>query len=145
MNQSPNFDPTNGTPFVDEVFQTPLNPKKSPANGFATASLILGIASLVCTWCCCCLYVLSLLLGAAGIVTAILSARKSDRGMYKKAMAGLILSIIGVVSFVVICICDSVLSNLPQEEILEMLRDFFESMGMDFDEYINEIEAAMTA
>ena len=86
-----------------------------------------------------------LLLGAAGIVTAVLSVRKSDQGMYKKAMAGLILSIIGVVSFVVICVCDVVLSSLPEEEILAILKEFFESMGMDFDEFINEIEASMTA
>lgn len=70
-----------------------MNPSysaKPPANGLATASLILGIASLL--FLCC---GASFIFAAPGIVLALLS--RGSREMDGLARAGLIFSIIGLV------------------------------------------------
>jgi hypothetical protein len=89
------------------------------------------------------LYVLALVCGVAGIVTAILSCKKNGNKMNKKAIAGLVLSILGVISFAILCILDITLSNLPEEEILALLKEFFSAMGIDFEEFINEVEKSI--
>ena len=61
----------------------------------ATASLVMGILSLIC---CCCGYA-GIVFGALGIVFALLS--KKDGPMCSQAKTGLTLSIIGLVLAVV--------------------------------------------
>lgn len=67
-----------------------MEEKKS--NGFAIASLVLGIVSLVFNFFA--LQVFGLILGIVGIVLGVIAKKKNPTGM---ATAGLVLSIIGTV------------------------------------------------
>ena len=67
-----------------------MEEKKS--NGFAIASLVLGIVSIVFNFFA--LQIFGLILGIVGIVLGVMAKKKNPSGM---ATAGLVLSIIGTV------------------------------------------------
>ena len=72
-----------------------FNSKEQSADRLATASLVLGIISIVSVLCCC-----PFIFSAIGIVLALLSKGASD-ALRPRAKTGLILSIAGlVISFV---------------------------------------------
>ena len=75
----------------ENVYQNVME-AKSANRGFAIASLVLGIASIVC----CCLSYVGPILAVVAIVFAIVS--KSKMGYFDSlAVAGLVMGIIGVV------------------------------------------------
>ena len=82
---------TYSTFFADE--------KKKNKNGFAIASLVLGIVSLLC--CCCASTAIGVLaMGACAVLAIIFAfvAKKNTNGkMDKKAVAGLVLGIVSIV------------------------------------------------
>lgn len=74
---------------------TPSEPKQSP-NNMATASLVMGILALVS----CCCYYGGLVFGGLGILFALLS--RTEKKMYGRAKAGLVLSVSGLVLMVLL-------------------------------------------
>lgn len=74
------------------------NNKEAAAESLATASLVLGIISLVSTLCCC-----PFIFSAIGIVLALLSKGASNV-LRPRAKTGLILSIAGLVVSVVLTV-----------------------------------------
>lgn len=105
-------------------------------NGFATASLVLGICALLSI----CTLFLPLPLGALSILFAILS-RRQHRKLAPNAIAGLITSIISVVMGLAITIYSLVSAfALLKPENREYLNSVFEqTYGMDFDEYMENL------
>ncbi len=86
----------------------PEQPVKDPGHGLAIASLVIGITSI---YSCFCAY-LAVILGIVGIVLAIISKSKSLTGkMEKLALAGMILSILGVVIAIPVIIFSVVLGQ----------------------------------
>ncbi|MCD7907735.1 MAG: DUF975 family protein, partial [Clostridium sp.] len=78
-------------------YQTQYQTEIKPApNGMATASLVMGILSLVCCWC----GYVGIAFGSLGIIFALLSKR--DEPMSGQAKTGLTLSIIGLALYVMI-------------------------------------------
>lgn len=80
-------------------FNNTVNYQQSEPNSMSTASLVMGIISLVL---CCCFYV-SIPLGALGILFAILSKGK-DQTMSGRSKTGLGLSIAGLVLTILLTI-----------------------------------------
>lgn len=157
MNNQPKFDPETGRPLTGEP-ASPANTQPSPqpntttafnhaggstftpaaetvapparsANGWAIASLICGILSLViCTCCCGGTGWIPLLLGIAAIVTAVVS-RKGQK-MSGMAVGGLVCGIIAVV--------------LALAVLVMGLFVFDENFWMNFEEeFLAEIESSM--
>ncbi len=83
---------------------TQYNKREAAAERLATASLILGIVSLVSTLCCC-----PFIFSAIGIVLALLS-KGAEKALRPRAKTGLILSVIGLVISVVIVVLTVVYS-----------------------------------
>ena len=78
---------------VPVVYQTPEPPEEK--NGAATASLVMGILSLVFLFCC---PFLTPVFSLIGIITAVASKSKSSAGkMNGRAVGGLVMRIIGLV------------------------------------------------
>lgn len=102
-------------------------------NGFAIAAMILGVCSLIF----CCTIYLPIPLGALGCLFAILSKRRG-KAMSGAAMAGLITSILGLVSALCIVIASLFTAfTLFRPENRERLDSLFErTYGMDFEEYM---------
>ena len=72
-------------------FETPqYNDREKAADRLATASLVLGIISLVSTLCCC-----PFVFSAIGIVLALLS-KGAEKALRPRARTGLILSVVGM-------------------------------------------------
>ena len=85
----------------------PVQKSVPPANGLAIASLVLGIASLV--FCLC----FGGFLGLPGLICAIIAMAKGNRsGM---AIAGLILSIVGFLSFIVMVAVMAAYPNIVED------------------------------
>ena len=157
MNNQPKFDPETGRPLTEQpaapanVQPTPqpntteafiqaqagnntftpapetAAPPARSANGWAIASLICGILSLViCTCCCGGTGWIPLLLGIAAIVTAILS--RNGQKMSGMAVGGLVCGIVAVVLSLVVLALG--------------LFAFDDNFWMNFsDEFLTEFEA----
>ncbi len=111
-----------GGPYQYDPSAVPPPPSEDNApSGFASASLVLGILSLVLG---CCLYV-SIPLGGLGILFAILSKKTAD--MEGRAKAGLGLSIAGLVLSILLTIV-AVFSFVA----------YSTRTGMDIDEYMDQ-------
>lgn len=80
--------------------------------GFAIASMVLGILSLVL----CCIAYLSLVLGIIGIVLAVISLRKQAPGK-GMAIAGLVCSLISVSLFLVFLIFGPAITSALMDSI----------------------------
>jgi len=110
---------------------TPVEPEKKK-NGYAIAALVLGIVALVFACCCSCCFLIIPVLAVIGIVMAVLSKSQSDGVMTGKAKAGMILSIIALVLFVIYIVIYGIFLANP-----EMLDPFFEEeYGMTFEEWL---------
>jgi len=104
----------------------PEPPKEK--NGAAVTSLIMGILALVFSCC-----GGGLIFGIVGIITAIVSKSKSSTGkMPGMAIAGLIMSIIGVVAGLIMTVA-----------FLLPLLIGAGSGGMDFEDIFSEIESML--
>jgi hypothetical protein len=113
--------------------------KPNYGKGFGITSLVLGIVAVLSVCCCCCFYFISLLLGVAAIVFAIL-ARKQLGKFSGLALTGLILGIIAIVLFIAIFAFDLWLSTFDPAELEQF---FIETFGEEaykefFDAYMKD-------
>ena len=116
-------------PDPDFYTQQPDPPVRTQSDGLATASLVLGICSLI--FICC---GGSFVVGALGIILALLSRGSSS--MSGNAKAGLILSIIG---FVLSSVIYGVMfvSMIVSGELKDMIEDYqyYYDYGNDLDDF----------
>lgn len=104
-------------------------PPKQPANNMAVTSMVLGIVSLLVS--CCCFpvgFIIGFALGMGGLVLAVLSKKGKPFSGY--AIAGLVLSILGICGSLFIFICYLITANLmkdPEYAALfnEILRQYY--------------------
>ena len=133
-------------------FQSNFEPaQKKPQDGYAIASLVLGIVSVLCCCCCCFADTLGLILmGVAAvlaIVFAFLSKKNTNGKMDGKAIAGLVLGIVAIV--VLLCFLAALvgvytmIGQIPQEELLAMVEETYKPM-VDEATYNELVEAIKT-
>ena len=127
----------------------PPKPEKRKGDGFATASLVLGIIAVVLSFpCFCCFYPVAGICAILAIVFSIVSLRKS--GKNGKAIAGLVLGIVALLIIIIIIIdMLSFLSDLPdfsnEQELIDWMYRWLEkTVGKEFaDEWYQEMMDAM--
>lgn len=144
MNNQFDYTPQGNDPFVNNVFDQPQKPT-GHAKGYSIASLILGICAVCCTCLCCCLYYVTIVLSVLSIVMAFLAKRDNGGKMPGMAIAGLIFAIIGVLLFVLMMSFEIYLNSIPEDQLNQRFREFLESMGIDYDEFMAAYEAGYDA
>ncbi len=109
------------------------DPAGRSINGFAIASLIIGIASIIL----CCFGIFSLPLGSLGILFAILSRRKG-KGMPGMSIGGICTSIIGMIFGILVLIYFIFIAVLVENPDSWYLLDplYQQTYGMDFEEFM---------
>lgn len=123
----------------------PEPPKGKKHDGYAIASLVLGIVGLVLSCpCCCCLYPIAGVCGVLAIVFSVLSIKQNGKNGF--AIAGLVLGIVALViviavSVAIIATPDSEASDPMTQDELQMVYSFLEKyFGKEFaDEWYQEI------
>ena len=121
---------------MDPYYNQPYEPQYKPTDKFALVSMILGICSLATF----CTIFLPLVLGALGIIFAVLSKRRGKK-MEGSAVTGVITSALGMAVALVFCII-SIGSAfiLLQPENRDQLNELYESQyGITYEEYVEEI------
>ena len=126
--------------------------EKKNKNGYAVASLVLGIVSLL-TCCCCCLDTFGMILTGVcailAIVFAFLSKKNAGGKMDAKAIAGLILGIVAIVMLlamlVVLVGTYTLLDSMPEEEMLayfeENLKPLLAGDEATYNEFVEAIKS----
>ena len=131
MNQEP-YTPNEeqgGAPYTPNCDPYMMPPEQKQSKGFAIASLVLGIASIVC----CCLDVVSVVCAILAIVFAVLSRRQLGE-FHGMAIAGLICGIVGL-ALSVYLIVDGILNPASDvdpeiwEQYFKMLEDMMNQSG----------------
>ena len=119
-------------PFYQQPYQQPYR----PTSKFAIVSMILGICSLVLL----CTVFGPIILGALGIIFAILSKRRGQK-MESPAMTGVITSSIGLGLSLLFCVISVVSAvHMMKPENRDMLNQMYEeTLGMTYDEYIEKL------
>ena len=126
--------------------------EKKNKNGYAIASLVLGIVSIL-SCCCCCSSGLGLIfMGVSAIlaiVFAFVSKKNSDGKMDAKAIAGLVLGIITVV--VLLCFAVAIvgtyalIDQMPESEMIayfdENLKPLLEGNEEAYNAFVESIKA----
>ncbi|MCM1044862.1 MAG: DUF4190 domain-containing protein [Candidatus Gastranaerophilales bacterium] len=112
------------------------NMRNRSVDGFAVASMICGVLSLVL----CCSALLSLALGAMGILFAVLSNRKG-KAMPGMSIAGISTSIVGMALGLFMSFYYIFAAMLPgmlrQPEFRDQMDSLYEeAYGMDMDEFM---------
>ena len=88
-----------------------------PKHGFAVASLVLGILSIVL---CCCSYA-GIICGILGLIFSILAKKEGNTEGINKA--GLVLSIIGVAIFVILIVIGLIIGNaIDWQELADKIK-----------------------
>ena len=126
--------------------------KKENKNGFAIASLVLGIVSLL-TCCCCCLDTFGIILTGVcailAIVFAFLSKKNAGGKMDAMAIAGLILGIVAIVMLLAMLVAlvgtYALLDSIPEEEMLAYLEENLKPMLAGDEATYNEFVEAIKA
>ncbi len=118
----------------NQPYTPPPRSNRSANNGMSIASMVLGIASIVM----CCTGILSLPLGALGLLFAVLTKRKG-KAMSGMSIAGMVTSIVGLllgIFMLVYLVVFSIMSEDPtfQNEYLDPLYE--EAYGMDYEEFM---------
>jgi len=138
--------------FTSTTFSTVFaDEEKKNKNGYAIASLVFGIVSVV-TCCCCCVETLGLILtgvsAVLAIVFAFLSKKNNDGKMDAKAIAGLILGIVGIVMLLILLVSIvgtyALLDQMPEEEMLTFLEENLKPLIEDEATYNEFVEAIKT-
>jgi len=113
-----------------------MEPPKPAKNGkgFAIASLILGIAGVFFSCCCCILYQVSIICGILAIVMAFLAKRDNGGKLSGMALAGLILGIVAIILFLCIIIFSVMFNSGMFDEELDAF--FYEYYDMSWREYV---------
>ena len=125
--------------------------EKKNQNGYAIASLVLGVISIL-SCCCCCTNVFGLLAmgitAILAIVFAFVSKKNSDGKMDAKAIAGLVLGIVSVVVLLLFAIAIvgtyALIDQMPQEEMIayleENLKPMMEGNEATYNEFVEAIK-----
>ena len=138
--------------FTSTTFSTVFaDEEKKNKNGYAIASLVLGIVSVV-TCCCCCVETLGLILTGVSallaIVFAFLSKKNNDGKMDVKAVAGLILGIVGIVMLLILLVSIvgtyALLGSMTEAEMLNYLEENLKPLMEDEATYNEFVEAIKT-
>jgi F0F1-type ATP synthase membrane subunit a len=117
-------------------FQPYTSPAKgAQKDGYALASLVLGIVAVLCT-CCCCASALAIIpmgiCAILAIVFAFVSKKNSNGKMDKKAVAGLVLGIVAMVILFIFLVSVvgtyALIDSTPQEELLAMIEETYKPM-----------------
>ncbi len=122
--------------------------EKKPKNGYAIASLVLGIVSVL-SCCCCCTSGMGLIVmgvcAILAIVFAFVSKKNSAGKMDGKAIAGLVLGIVAIVMLLLFLVAVvgtySLLSTMPEEEMLAFFEENFKPLAPDEETYNELVEA----
>lgn len=125
--------------------------QKKPQNGFAIASLVLGIVSVLCCCCCCFTDTLGLIImgvtAILAIVFAFLSKKNANGKMDAKAIAGLVLGIVAIVMLLLFIAAIvgvyAMIDTMPQEELLSFVEETYKPM-VDEQTYNELVEAIKT-
>lgn len=128
---SPNRQDSSQNPYYNQPTRSPLR-----QNTFATAALVCGILSLLSL----CTGFVSLALGALGVLFAVLASRKGKQ-MHQSAMAGVILSGLGLVISVMIIAATFIQlpAMLRDDATRQQMDAFYERMtGVTFTEMMEE-------
>ena len=123
--------------------------EKKPKNGYAIASLVLGIISVASCCCCCNTSITGLILmgvcAILAIVFAFVSKKNSSGKMDGKAIAGLVLGIVAIVILLLFLVAVvgtySLLATMPEEEMLAFLEENFKPLAPDEETYNELVEA----
>ena len=138
--------------FTSTTFSTVFaDEEKKNKNGYAIASLVLGIVSVV-TCCCCCVETLGLIMTGVSallaIVFAFLSKKNNDGKMDVKAVAGLILGIVGIVMLLILLVSIvgtyALLGSMTEAEMLNYLEENLKPLMADEATYNEFVEAIKT-
>lgn len=138
--------------FTSTTFSTVFaDEEKKNKNGYAIASLVLGIVSVV-TCCCCCVETLGLIMTGVSallaIVFAFLSKKNNDGKMDVKAVAGLILGIVGIVMLLILLVSIvgtyALLGSMTEAEMLNYLEENLKPLMEDEATYNEFVEAIKT-
>lgn len=121
---------------MEPNYNQPFESYYKPANKFAMVSMILGICSLVLL----CTIFLPLVLGALGIIFAVLSKRRGQK-METPAVTGVVTSSLGLGVSLIFCIFSlvSAFIMLQPENREQLNRVYEDSFGVTYEEYIEEI------
>ena len=125
--------------------------EKKSKNGFAVASLVLGILSLV-TCCCCCGEALGMILMGVTAILAIVFAflsKKENGKLSGMAIAGMVLGILAIVILICLLVTIigtySMLDSMTETEMIayfeENLKPMFEGEEETYNELIEMIKA----
>ena len=125
--------------------------QKKPQNGYAIASLVLGIVSVLCCCCCCFTETIGLIImgvsAVLAIVFAFLSKKNTNGKMDGKAIAGLILGIVAIVMLLLFLAAIvgvySMMGSVPQEEVLAFVEETYKPM-LDEATYNELVESIKT-
>ena len=125
--------------------------QKKPQNGYAIASLVLGIVSVLCCCCCCFANIIGLILmgvsAVLAIVFAFLSKKNTNGKMDGKAIAGLVLGIVAIVVLLLFLAAlvgvYTLIGQIPQEELLAIVEETYKPM-VDEATYNELVEAIKT-
>lgn len=125
--------------------------QKKPQNGYAIASLVLGIVSVLCCCCCCFANIIGLILmgvsAVLAIVFAFLSKKNTNGKMDGKAIAGLVLGIVAIVMLLLFLAAlvgiYNMIGQIPQEELLALMEETYKPM-LDEATYNEMIETINT-
>jgi hypothetical protein len=138
-----------------------FQPYTSPAkgvqkDGYALASLVLGIIAVLCT-CCCCASALAIIpmgiCAILAIVFAFLSKKNANGKMSKKAVAGLVLGIVAMVILLLFLLSIvgvyALIDATPQDELLALVEEtykpLFEGNEETYDALVDAIKSIYAA
>ncbi len=105
---------TQAASFQDEI---------TPKNGFAIASLVLGILSILC----CCQPMIGGICSILALIFSIVSRKQNGR-FNGLSIAGLVLAIIGLLLFAYMLVCEILVIMFP--ELIEDYLKELENMGV---------------
>lgn len=106
-------------------FNNPNNNTPNPSNGFAIASLVLGIVSIPLACC----YGFGIITAIIGIIMGIVSKKHNGRKMPGMAVAGIICSVLGIITSIFAIIYYVIIfSTLDLSTTSEIFKQF-ESSG----------------
>lgn len=114
---------------------TPTCPAPEKLGGFSVASMICGMISIIL----CCTGILSLPLGAMGILFAVLSHRRG-KSMPSMSLTGIILSCIGIVMGLIMLVF-SIYMVMTDPEFRDTFKDTYEEYYDDYyEEYYDDLD-----
>ncbi len=137
--------------FTSTTFSTVFDSEeKKNKNGYAIASLVFGIVSIL-SCCCCCASVFGLILmgisAVLAIVFAFVSKKHSGGKMDAKAIAGLVLGIVAILVLLLFLVAIigtyAMIDQMPQEELLAFVEETYKPLFEGNEAKYNELVEAI--